>query len=104
VAYQDNMDSIESELNSENKILLQEIEKIVNKSIKNNTEKIKDTIISFLAKKAVGIFITIIIASFATFGALTYFISTTKENIELKAQVEKLQLDNQRLQDTPMKK
>jgi hypothetical protein len=104
VAYQDNMSNVESELNSDNKILLKEIEKIVNQSIKNNTYKIKDAIISFFAKKAVGIFITIIIACFATFGALTYFISTTKENIELKAQVEKLQLDIHKLEQSKNKK
>ena len=37
-------------------------------------------------------FITIIIACFASFGGLTYFISTTKENIDLTAEVKKLQL------------
>ena len=83
--------SIENELNGENKILLQEIEKIVQESIKKNTKSITDKIMSELAKKAVGIFITIIVACFATFGALTYFISVTSENFKLKGQIEKLE-------------
>ncbi len=82
--------SIENELNGENKILLQEIEKIVQESIKKNTKSITDKIMSELAKKAVGIFITIIVACFATFGALTYFISVTSENFKLKGQIEQM--------------
>ena len=82
--------NIENEVDSDNKILLKEIEAIVQKSIDKNTNSITDKIISELAKKAVGIFITIIVACFATFGALTYFISVTKENLELKAQIEQM--------------
>ena len=82
--------NIENEVDSDNKILLKEIETIVQKSIDKNTNNITDKIMSELAKKAVGIFITIIVACFATFGALTYFISVTKENLELKAQIEQM--------------
>ena len=81
----------------------EEIENIINSALNKNSQSIQDRVINKLAKSAVGVFITIIIASFATFGALTYFISITKENIELKAKVEKLQLDIQMLQNNPLK-
>ena len=95
--------SIENELNGENKILLQEIEKIVQESIKKNTKSITDKIMSELAKKAVGIFITIIVACFATFGALTYFISVTSENFKLKAQMEKMAIKIYQLEHSNQK-
>lgn len=94
--------SIENELNSE-RVLLQEIEKIVQKSINKNTNSIIDKIISELAKKAVGIFITIIVACFATFGALTYFISVTSENFKLKGQIEKLETKIYQLEHSQQK-
>ena len=95
--------SIENEVDSNNKILLKEIEAIVQKSIDKNTNSITDTIISELAKKAVGIFITIIVACFATFGALTYFISVTSENFKLKAQMEKMAIKIYQLEHSQQK-
>lgn len=68
-----------------------EIKNLVKDAIQENTNSITDKIMSELAKKAVGIFITIIVACFATFGALTYFISVTSENFKLKGQIEKLE-------------
>ena len=96
------MESFDNQRNSNKGAYLteKEIRKILNDVLVKNSQSIQDRVINKLAKSAVGIFITIIIACFATFGAVTYFISTTKENIELKAQVEKLQLDIQRLQNT----
>ena len=67
-----------------------EIKNLVKDAIQENTNSITDKIISELAKKAVGIFITIIVACFATFGALTYFISVTSENLKLKTQIEQM--------------
>lgn len=94
------MESFDNQRNSNKGAYLteKEIRKILNDVLVKNSQSIQDRIINKLAKSAVGIFITIIIASFATFGALTYFISTTKENIELKSQVEKLKLDLHHLQ------
>ena len=81
-----------------------EIKKIINGVLSENSQSIQDRVISKLAKRAVGIFITIICACFATFGALTYFIQKIEENIELKAQVEKLQLDVHKLEQSKNKK
>ncbi|GEM_PF-4351137 len=77
----------------------EEIENIINSALKKNAQSIQDRIISKLADKVVAILVTIMIACFTSFGALTYFISMTKENIELKAQVEKLQFDVHKLQN-----
>ena len=70
----------------------EEIENIITSALNKNSQSIQDRVINKLTKSAIGIFITIIISCFAIFSALTYFISTTKENIELQVQVEILPL------------
>ncbi len=93
----DNNKSIEREVeNSENEDLLQELKKIVSQSIEENTDSIQDKIISGLAKKTVYVLVTVAFSTFIIFGGLTYFISATKENIELKGQVERRNIQLER--------
>jgi len=71
----------------------EEIENIINSALNKNLQSIQDKIISKLAQNAVSFLIGIIVACFVLFKVLDNSIGITKENIELKAKIEKLQLD-----------
>lgn len=55
--------------------------------------EIEEIVNNALSKNSVSFLIGIIVAGFVIFKVLDNTVVTTKENIELKAQVEKLQLD-----------
>ena len=97
----------DNELANDGNNQLKEIEKIVYKALEDNAEKLQEKVfkkvIDFLAKRAVFFFITIISGLIMIFTSLTYFISTTKENIELKGKVERLQLQLEELKTKNIK-